>query len=90
MLAHRISLVAMQAGCWITAVTTLGAEESRVLVAASPRSSHQALEELLGRPRRAQAATTQAQAPQPSFEAIPGLVADARTSDPGRGRSPPR
>ncbi|MEU5701855.1 sensor histidine kinase [Streptomyces aurantiacus] len=93
-LAHRISLVAMQAGV-LDHRGDLGAEESRVLVRGIAEGSHLALEELrdvlgvlradpdrlshLGHPGRP-GHPGHPEAPQPSFEGIPDLVADARTS----------
>ncbi|MFJ7768377.1 sensor histidine kinase [Streptomyces sp. NPDC097107] len=78
-LAHRISLVAMQAGV-LDHRGDLGAEESRVLVRGIAEGSHQALEELRDVLGVLRAGPGHPEAPQPSFEAIPGLVADARTS----------
>ncbi|WP_121745563.1 histidine kinase [Streptomyces sp. E2N166] len=78
-LAHRISLVAMQAGV-LDHRGDLGAEESRVLVRGIAEGSHQALEELRDVLGVLRADPGHPEAPQPSFEAIPGLVADARTS----------
>ncbi|WP_229697336.1 sensor histidine kinase [Streptomyces lasiicapitis] len=78
-LAHRISLVAMQAGV-LDHRGDLKAEESRVLVRGIADGSHQALEELrdvLGVLRADQGGP---EPPQPSLDRIPQLVADARTS----------
>lgn len=78
-LAHRISLVAMQAGV-LDHRGDLSAEENRVLVRGIAEGAHQALEELRevlgvlrtdpGRP----------EPPQPSLDRVPDLVADARAS----------
>ncbi|MFJ8146770.1 sensor histidine kinase [Streptomyces sp. NPDC096048] len=78
-LAHRISLVAMQAGV-LDHRGDLGAEESRVLVRGIAEGSHQALEELRDVLGVLRAEQGRPEAPQPSLDAIPGLVADARTS----------
>ncbi|ONK14384.1 histidine kinase [Streptomyces sp. MP131-18] len=84
-LAHRISLVAMQAGV-LDHRGDLPAEEMRVLIRGIADGSHQALEELRdvlgvlradqGRPGR----PGRLEPPQPSFDRIPELVADARAS----------
>ena len=75
-LAHRISLVAMQAGV-LDHRDDLTAEEHRVLTRGIADGSRQALEELrdvLGVLRADQVT------PEPSLDGIPGLVADARTA----------
>ncbi|WP_188114066.1 sensor histidine kinase [Streptomyces apricus] len=79
-LAHRISLVAMQAGV-LDHRRDLSADENRLLVRGIAEGSHQALEELRevlgvlrsdhGRP----------EPPQPSLDRIPDLVADARAAN---------
>ncbi|WP_217164038.1 histidine kinase [Streptomyces sp. AC512_CC834] len=78
-LAHRISLVAMQAGV-LDHRGDLGAEESRVLVRGIAEGSHQALEELRDVLGVLRADPGVPEPPQPSIERIPDLVADARTS----------
>ncbi|MGW7514287.1 sensor histidine kinase [Streptomyces sp. NPDC054796] len=78
-LAHRISLVAMQAGV-LDHRGNLTADENRVLVRGIVDGSHQALEELrdvLGVLRSDQSLP---EAPQPSLDRLPELVADARAS----------
>ncbi|RII18388.1 Sensor histidine kinase DesK [Streptomyces sp. YIM 130001] len=80
-LAHRISLVAMQAGV-LDHRSDLRAEESRLLVRGIAEGSHQALEELrdvLGILRADQHRTEPPEA-QASLERVPDLVADARAS----------
>lgn len=75
-LAHRISLVAMQAGV-LDHRDDLTAEENRVLVRGIVDGSRQALEELrdvLGVLRADQNTL------EPSLDGIPGLVADARAA----------
>jgi signal transduction histidine kinase len=75
-LAHRISLVAMQAGV-LDHRDDLTAEENRVLVRGIVDGSRQALEELrdvLGVLRADQ------NTPEPSLDGILDLVADARTA----------
>jgi signal transduction histidine kinase len=78
-LAHRISLIAMQAGV-LDHRRDLAAEENRVLVRGIADGSHQALEELRDVLGVLRAASTRPELPQPSFDRIPELVADARTS----------
>lgn len=76
-LAHRISLVAMQAGV-LDHRDDLTAEENRVLTRGILDGSRQALEELrdvLGVLRADQFTPS-----DPSLDGIPGLVADARTA----------
>ena len=76
-LAHRISLVAMQAGV-LDHRDDLTAEENRVLMRGIVDGSRQALEELrdvLGVLRADQITPS-----DPSVDGIPGLVADARTA----------
>lgn len=79
-LAHRISLVAMQAGV-LDHRGDLRAEENRLLVRGIAEGSHQALEELrdvLGVLRADPG--RHPEPPQPSLDRIPDLVADARAS----------
>ncbi|MGW5442208.1 sensor histidine kinase [Streptomyces asiaticus] len=78
-LAHRISLVAMQAGV-LDHRGDLTAEENRVLVRGIAEGSHQALEELRDVLGVLRADPGRPEPPQPSFDRIPDLVADARTS----------
>lgn len=78
-LAHRISLVAMQAGV-LDHRSDLRAEENRVLVRGIAEGSHQALEELRDVLGVLRAVPGRPEAPQPSLDRIPDLVADARTS----------
>ena len=78
-LAHRISLVAMQAGV-LDHRSGLSAEENRVLVRGIADGSHQALEELRDVLGVLRADPGRPEPPQPSLQGIPDLVADARTS----------
>ncbi|MFJ1748009.1 sensor histidine kinase [Streptomyces sp. NPDC088116] len=78
-LAHRISLVAMQAGV-LDHRSDLRAEENRVLVRGIAEGSHQALEELRDVLGVLRADPGHPEPPQPSLDRIPDLVADARTS----------
>ncbi|MFD7285434.1 sensor histidine kinase [Streptomyces sp. NPDC059863] len=78
-LAHRISLVAMQAGV-LDHRDDLRAEENRVLVRGIAEGSRQALEELRDVLGVLRADPGHPEAPQPSLGGIPALVADARTS----------
>lgn len=78
-LAHRISLVAMQAGV-LGHRSDLAAEENRVLVRGIAEGSHQALEELRDVLGVLRADPGRPEPPQPSLDLIPDLVADARTS----------
>ncbi|MFS8203096.1 sensor histidine kinase [Streptomyces sp. CWNU-52B] len=78
-LAHRISLVAMQAGV-LDHRGDLSDEENRVLVRGIAEGSHQALEELRDVLGVLRADPGHPEPPQPSFERIPDLVADSRTS----------
>ncbi|MGA6157318.1 sensor histidine kinase [Stenotrophomonas sp. NPDC087984] len=78
-LAHRISLVAMQAGV-LGHRGDLTAEENRVLVRGIADGSHQALEELRDVLGVLRADPGRPEPPQPSLDRIPDLVADARTS----------
>ncbi|WP_413102063.1 sensor histidine kinase [Streptomyces sp. Inha503] len=78
-LAHRISLVAMQAGV-LDHRGDLTAEENRVLVRGIADGSHQALEELRDVLGVLRADPGRPEPPQPSLDRIPDLVADARTS----------
>ncbi|WP_329387558.1 sensor histidine kinase [Streptomyces sp. NBC_01716] len=78
-LAHRISLVAMQAGV-LDHRGDLTAEENRVLVRSIADGSHQALEELRDVLGVLRADPTRPEPPQPSLDRIPELAADARAS----------
>ncbi|MFB4426221.1 sensor histidine kinase [Streptomyces sp. QL37] len=78
-LAHRISLVAMQAGV-LDHRSDLGAEDSRVLVRGIAEASHSALEELRDVLGVLRADPDRPEPPQPSLDRIPDLVADARAS----------
>ncbi|MEU6676365.1 histidine kinase [Streptomyces sp. NPDC046925] len=78
-LAHRISLVAMQAGV-LDHRSNLSAEENRVLVRGIAEGSHQALEELRDVLGVLRAEPGHPEPPQPSLDGIPDLVADARAS----------
>jgi signal transduction histidine kinase len=78
-LAHRISLVAMQAGV-LNHRRDLSAEENGVLVRGIAEGSHQALEELRDVLGVLRSDPDHPEPPQPSLQRIPDLVADARTS----------
>ncbi|MFE9684249.1 sensor histidine kinase [Streptomyces sp. NPDC006285] len=78
-LAHRISLVAMQAGV-LDHRRDLSPDENRVLVRGIAEGSHQALEELREVLGVLRADPGHPEPPQPSLDRIPDLVADARTS----------
>ncbi|EFL27552.1 putative two-component system sensor kinase [Streptomyces himastatinicus ATCC 53653] len=78
-LAHRISLVAMQAGV-LDHRSDLTAEENRVLVRGIADGSHQALEELRDVLGVLRVDSGRPEPLQPSLDRIPELVADARTS----------
>ncbi|APU13141.1 MULTISPECIES: sensor histidine kinase [Actinoalloteichus] len=78
-LAHRISLVAMQAGV-LDHRSDLTAEENGVLIRGIAEGSHQALEELRDVLGVLRADPGAPEPPQPSLERLPELVADARTS----------
>jgi signal transduction histidine kinase len=78
-LAHRISLVAMQAGV-LDHRTDLTAEDHRVLVRGIADGSHQALEELRDVLGVLRADPGLPEPPQPSLDGIPELVAGARAS----------
>ncbi|MFD8352710.1 sensor histidine kinase [Streptomyces coelicoflavus] len=78
-LAHRISLVAMQAGV-LDHRGDLAAEESRVLVRGIAEGAHQALEELREVLGVLRADPGRPEPPQPSLDRVPDLVADARAS----------
>ncbi|MGW5733242.1 MULTISPECIES: sensor histidine kinase [Streptomyces] len=78
-LAHRISLVAMQAGV-LDHRGDLAAEESRILVRGIADGSHQALEELRDVLGVLRADPGRPEVSQPSLDRIPDLVADARSS----------
>lgn len=78
-LAHRISLVAMQAGV-LDHRDDLSADEDRILVRSIAESSHQALEELREVLGVLRADPGRPEPPQPSLDRVPDLVADARAS----------
>lgn len=78
-LAHRISLVAMQAGV-LDHRGDLTAEENRVLVRGIAEGSHQALEELRDVLGVLRAEAGRPEPPQPDLDHVPALVADARAS----------
>ncbi|MFI5856708.1 sensor histidine kinase [Streptomyces parvulus] len=78
-LAHRISLVAMQAGV-LDHRKDLKPEENRVLVRGIAEGSHLALEELRDVLGVLRADPGLPEPPQPSLEGVPELVADARAS----------
>ncbi|MGW2015474.1 sensor histidine kinase [Streptomyces sp. NPDC001927] len=78
-LAHRISLVAMQAGV-LDHRGDLPPEENRMLIRGIADGSHQALEELRDVLGVLRADPGHPEPPQPSLDRIPELVADARTS----------
>jgi signal transduction histidine kinase len=78
-LAHRISLVAIQAGV-LDHRADLTADENRMLVRGIADGSHQALEELRDVLGVLRADPDRPEPPQPSLDRIPELVADARTS----------
>ncbi|WP_327659119.1 MULTISPECIES: sensor histidine kinase [unclassified Streptomyces] len=78
-LAHRISLVALQAGALDHRVD-LAAEENRTLVRGIADGSRQALEELRDVLGVLRADPAGPEPPQPSLDRIPDLVADARSS----------
>ncbi|WP_020672420.1 sensor histidine kinase [Amycolatopsis nigrescens] len=78
-LAHRISLVAMQAGV-LDHRGDLTAEQNRVLIRGIADGSHQALEELRGVLGVLRADPGRPEPPQPTLDRVPELVAEARTS----------
>ncbi|WP_110080881.1 sensor histidine kinase [Actinokineospora spheciospongiae] len=78
-LAHRISLVAMQAGV-LDHRDNLTAEEHRMLVRGIADGSRQALEELRDVLGVLRGDPDRPEAPQPSFDRVPELVAAARGS----------
>lgn len=78
-MAHRISLVAMQAGVLDHRVD-LTTEENRMLVRGIADGSRQALEELRDVLGVLRADPDRPETPQPSLDRIPELVDDARTS----------
>ncbi|WP_399082679.1 sensor histidine kinase [Streptomyces sp. BBFR2] len=78
-LAHRISLVAMQAGA-LDHRGDLTAEENRVLIRGIADGSRQALEELRDVLGVLRADPDGPQSPPPSLDGLPGLVADARAA----------
>ncbi|MEV6279141.1 histidine kinase [Nocardia sp. NPDC051832] len=78
-LAHRISLVAMQAGV-LDHRDDLSAEEQRTLTRGIADGSRQALEELRDVLGVLRADPDRPEPPQPTLDRIPELVADARTS----------
>ncbi|OLT38777.1 two-component sensor histidine kinase [Saccharomonospora sp. CUA-673] len=78
-LAHRISLVSMQAGV-LDHRSDLGAEDSRVLVRSIADSSRRALEELREVLGVLRAEPDGPEPPQPSLEEVPNLVDEARSA----------
>ncbi|MFF0740468.1 sensor histidine kinase [Streptomyces sp. NPDC004111] len=78
-LAHRISLVAMQAGV-LDHRGDLSADENRVLVRGIAEGSHQALEELREVLGVLRGDPGHPEPPQPSLDRVPDLVTDARAS----------
>ncbi|WP_327188372.1 sensor histidine kinase [Streptomyces xinghaiensis] len=78
-LAHRISLVAMQAGV-LGHRSDLGPEESSTLLRGIADGSQQALEELRDVLGVLRAGPDRPEPPQPSLDRVPELVDDARTS----------
>ncbi|MER6338416.1 sensor histidine kinase [Streptomyces tendae] len=78
-LAHRISLVAMQAGV-LDHRSDLSPDENRVLVRGIAEGSHQALEELREVLGVLRAGPGRPEPPQPSLDRVADLVADARAS----------
>ncbi|NKX91146.1 sensor histidine kinase [Nocardia coubleae] len=78
-LAHRISLVAMQAGV-LDHRDDLSAEEKRMLIRGIADGSRQALEELRDVLGVLRADPDRPEPPQPTLDRIPELVADARSS----------
>ncbi|MCK8678739.1 sensor histidine kinase [Streptomyces lichenis] len=77
-LAHRISLVAMQAGA-LDHRADLAAEEARVLVRGIVDGSHQALEELRDVLGVLRADPDRPEQRPPSLARVPALVAEARS-----------
>ncbi|MBF6171958.1 sensor histidine kinase [Nocardia blacklockiae] len=78
-LAHRISLVAMQAGV-LDHRDDLSAAEQRTLVRGIAEGSRRALEELRDVLGVLRADPDRPEPPQPTLDRIPELVADARSS----------
>ncbi|WP_372350856.1 histidine kinase [Streptomyces sp. KL116D] len=78
-LAHRISLVALQAGV-LDHRGSLTTEENRSLIRGIADGSHQALEELRDVLGVLRADPGSPEPPQPSLDRIPDLVDDARAS----------
>ncbi|AOS62379.1 sensor histidine kinase [Actinoalloteichus hymeniacidonis] len=78
-LAHRISLVAMQAGV-LDHRRELTTEENGVLIRGIADGAHQSLEELRDVLGVLRADPDRPEPPQPSLDGIPELVADARAS----------
>ncbi|KAF0845131.1 sensor histidine kinase [Nocardia caishijiensis] len=78
-LAHRISLVAMQAGV-LDHRDDLSVEEKRTLVRGIADGSRQALEELRDVLGVLRADPDRPEPPQPTLDRVPDLVADARSS----------
>ncbi|CAM5287842.1 sensor histidine kinase [Streptomyces atroolivaceus] len=78
-LAHRISLVAMQAGV-LDHRGDLTSEDTRVLVRGIAHGSHQALEELRDVLGVLRSDPGRPEPPQPSLDRLPELVAEARAS----------
>ncbi|GHH39173.1 two-component sensor histidine kinase [Lentzea cavernae] len=78
-LAHRISLVAMQAGV-LDHRTDLTAEDTRLLVRGIADASQLALEELRDVLGVLRADPDRPEPPQPSLDRLPDLIADSRAS----------
>ncbi|GAA1195796.1 sensor histidine kinase [Prauserella alba] len=78
-LAHRISLVAMQAGV-LDHRADLSADDRRAMVRGIADGAHRALEELRDVLGVLRADPGRPEQPQPTVENVPDLVADARAS----------
>jgi signal transduction histidine kinase len=78
-LAHRISLVAMQAGV-LDHRDDLTAEDTRLLVRGIAEGSQQALEELRDVLGVLRSDPDRPEQPQPSLDRVPDLIADSRGS----------
>ncbi|MBB3662914.1 signal transduction histidine kinase [Prauserella sediminis] len=78
-LAHRISLVAMQAGV-LNHRADLSTDDRQVMIRGIADGAHQALEELRDVLGVLRADPDRPEQPQPTVESIPDLVTDARTS----------
>lgn len=78
-LAHRISLVAMQAGV-LDHRGDLSPEDTRVLVRGIADGSHQALEELRDVLGVLRSDPDRPEPPQPTLDRLPDLLAEARAS----------